>query len=201
MEVQRLLNPVTAACEKDISDVQKTPGQDARMCEGSAAVPPRIVAEFDLFLKKYTKSRFSRIKSEEYWNDVLRACKTRPMPGYLRPSVLSNKNYYLRLQHLHAVEVDGVEHLVNIDSGKLWIHENQVLFMLWPMIQESFKFESASQQEQHVMNVCELFDNVSQRIVFKLYKLAKYYSKSPETTPKNTAQIPFGKASEIPRSR
>ena len=184
MDLQRLLNPVTPACEKHSINVQTAPGQDAGMCKGNAAIPPQIVAGFDLFLTKYTNSRFSRIKSEEYWNDVLRACKTRPMPGHLRPSVLSNKKYYIRLQRLHAVEVDGVEHLVNIDSGRLWIHKNQVLLMLWPMIQESFEFESVSQQEQHVKNACVRFDNVPQRIVFKLYKLAKHHSQLPTPTPR-----------------
>ena len=184
MELRRLLNPAPPAVEKNTSDVQEGHGQDADACEENAAIPTQIVAEFESFLAKYTESRCSRIKPQEYWDDLLRACKTRPGEGETRPSVLPNKNYYLHLQHLNAVEVDGVEHLVNKDNGKPWIHEKQVLCKLWPMVQESFEFESFTRQEEHVKKVCARFDNVPQRVVVKLYKLARHYRQSHGPSPR-----------------
>jgi hypothetical protein len=142
---------------------------DAQVSTSGTAVPKQIVHAFEPILTKHMRMRCSRVKSEEYWNDIWKYCK-----GETRPEGL-NHNYYRYIKMLTAVEVDGVHYLINKKNNRLWIHENKVISTLWHLLEQAFKIDSWTQQRKHMLKACEYIDNVPQHVVLDLYEIVKNY--------------------------
>lgn len=140
---------------------------DAQLSISGSAIPKEIVRAFAPILTKYMETRGSRIKSEESWSEIWEYCN-----GAVRPEGL-NHNYYRYLRTLTAVEVHGVRCLVNKRNNRLWIHENQVISMLWHLLEQAYKIGSWTQQRKYVLKARKYIDNIPKNIILDLYEIVK----------------------------